>query len=129
MRNFSRLTASGAPTFLRDMTTLIVLFALIVLVGAGAKAIAFRRKLDREAHIIEAGIRDRFLADGELANLPMTVTVDMPISTRTPVAITIVGRIPEPHMREVVLAIVRDEASRMRREFAVVDRLRTGAGA
>src|SRR2546421_8626513 len=63
------------------------------------------------------------LREPSLAGLPLTPTVHVPMWTGTPATIDVTGQVPRPELKDLAVRLVSDEASRIRSDIKIVDRL------
>ena len=63
------------------------------------------------------------MREPSLAGLPLTPTVHVPMWKGTPATIEVTGQVPRPELKEIALRLVRDEATRIRSDIRIVDRL------
>lgn len=96
---------------------------LIVVVGIGVKLYDVKRKREDEGVALQARLSDALLGDPSLAGLPVTPTVHVPFSRRSPTVITLTGAVPSPARRENVLHIVHQVATPLTGEHEIEDRL------
>ena len=107
----------------------ILVFGLLVVVGALVKVFDLRRKREAEAVHVQAQISDALLRDPNLFGLPVTPTAHAPLWSGTPMAVEITGEVPSAAARESVLRIAWAEAQRIRPDVEVRDRLTVHAAA
>ncbi len=105
--------------------TLVFLGIALLLIVALAKGIDRKRKRGNEAVWLQAQISDALLRERSLASLPLTAIVQVPTWTRAPATIEMHGQVPTPQHRDAVLRIAEQEASRMRSDFRIDDRIRS----
>ncbi len=103
--------------------TLVFLGIALLLVVALAKGIDRKRRREDEAVWLQAQIADALLRDRSLASLTLTATAQVPIWTRAPATIEMRGQVPTPQHREAALRLAEQEASRMRSDFRIDDRI------
>ncbi len=102
---------------------LVLLGIALLLIVALAKAIDRKRKREDEAVWLQAQISDELFRDRNLASLAVTATVHVPVWTRAPATIELRGQVPTPQHREAALRVVEREASRVRSDFRIDDRI------
>jgi hypothetical protein len=115
---------AGAPS--GAMTTAAIVasaVAVLVILGALAKATDLRRKRDLEAVDLQARISDAMLRDPRLFGLPITVTAQVPLWTGAPVTVTAAGLAPSEDLRQAALRLIEREASRARPDSRVESRI------
>ena len=115
----SGASGSGAGT----LTMLLVLGGLIAIVAIGVKLYDLKRKREADAVHLQAQLSDALLREPSLFGTPITPTVHVPTWAGTPATIEVTGEIPSPEMRESALRIIRAEASRVRADFVIDDRM------
>src|SRR2546428_1041864 len=96
---------------------------LLVVIGIVAKLFDLKQKRESEAVQLQAQLSDALLREPSLAGLPLTPTVHVPMWTGTPARIEITGQVPRPELKDLALRLVSDEASRIRSDIKIVDRL------
>ncbi len=99
-----------------------IIIALLVVVGLAVKLFDLRRKREAEAVQLQAQISDALLRDPAFFGLPVVANADVPL-TGGPARIEIVGQVPNEAIREAVLRLAHHEASRIRADFTIEDRL------
>jgi hypothetical protein len=110
-------------------TVLVLLVGLLVIVGIGVKLYDLKRKREAEGVHLQAQVSDALLRDPSLFGLPVTPTAHVPWWSGTPARLEVVGRVPDPELRDRVLQLVEREARQIRSDVAVVDRLHIEAPA
>ena len=101
----------------------LVILALLVIVGVAVKLHDLRRRRESEAVQLQAQISDALMRDQLLYGVPIMATARAPFWRRSPATIEIAGQVPSPQARETALRIVRAEASRIRPDVQIEDRL------
>ena len=114
----ARSGGEGSP-----LAMALVIFALLVIVGVGVKLYDLRRRRESEAVQLQAQISDALMRDQLLYGVPIMATARAPFWRRSPATIEIAGQVPSPQARETALRIVRAEASRIRPDVQIEDRL------
>jgi hypothetical protein len=104
-------------------TVLVLLIGLLVLVGVGVKLYDLKRKREAEGVHLQAQVSDALLRDPSTYGLAVTPTASVPWWSGTPVRLEVVGRVPAPEVRERVLRLVEQEASHIRPDVVIADRL------
>ena len=104
-------------------TVLVLLVGLLVIVGIGVKLYDLKRKREAEGVHLQAQVSDALLRDPNLFGLPVTPTAHVPWWSGTPARLEVIGRVPEPELRDRVLQLVEREAKQIRPDVVVVDRL------
>ena len=102
---------------------LAVLAGLIVIVAIGVKLYDLKRKREADSVHLQAQLSDALLRESSLFGSPVTPTVHVPMWSGTPAVIEVTGEVPSQEVRDSALAIVRAEASRVRSDFTIADKL------
>jgi hypothetical protein len=105
-----------------ELIVILLSIGVLVLV-AGTKAIHHKRKREDEAVRLQAQISDALLRDPTLASLPVAPTVHFPVWRRSPARIEMYGQIPTAELRQAVLHVAEEEASRLLAAFHIHDRM------
>jgi hypothetical protein len=116
-------SASAASSGAGTVTMLAVLGGLIVIVAIGVKLYDLKRKREADAVHLQAQLSDALLREPSLFGTPITPTVHVPMWSGTPATIEVTGEVPSPEIREGALRIIRAEASRVRADFVIDDRM------
>jgi len=117
-------TSSGASSGGAGAGMVIgVVLALLIVVGIGVKMYDLKRKREAEAVHLQAQVSDALLREQSLFGLPITPTVRVPTWKGSPATIEVAGQVPSPEIRETAMRIIRSEASRIRPDFEIEDRL------
>jgi hypothetical protein len=103
--------------------TVVVILVALVIVGVGVKLYDLRRLRESEAVQLQAQVSDALLREQLLLGVPIMATARAPLWRRSPPTIEIAGQVPSPQARETALRIVRAEASRIRADVQIEDRL------
>jgi hypothetical protein len=101
----------------------VLVFGLLVVVGALVKIYDLRRKRETEAVHLQAQISDALLRDPNLFGLPVAATAHAPFWSGTPVTVELTGEVPDVNVRSAVTRIARSEAQRIRPDVEIVDHL------
>ena len=101
----------------------LVILGLLVLVGVAVKVYDRKRKRDAEAVHLQAQVSDALMRDARLAGHVLTPTAHVPTWSRGPATIEITGEVPDPTVLDIVLRVAREEASRIRPDVEIVDRM------
>jgi hypothetical protein len=112
--------ASGGSA---GLTALVIGAVLFIVIVAGVKLFDLKRKRESEAVQLQAQISDALLRDQAMFGLPITPTAHIPFWTGTPATVELAGQVPSPELRESATRIARDEATRMRPDAHIEDRL------
>jgi len=105
------------------IAAVIVVAGLLVVIGLAVKLFDLKRKRESEAVQLQAQLSDALLREPSLAGLPLTPTVHVPMWTGTPATIDVTGQVPKPELKDLALRLMSDEASRIRSDIKIVDRL------
>ena len=105
------------------LMALALMGALLVIVGIGVKIWDAKRKREAEAVHLQSQISDALLREQDFFGLAITPTVHAGMRRSAPMTIEVTGHAPSEAIRDAALRIVRDEASRVRSDFEVVDRI------
>ena len=97
--------------------------ALLVIVAIGVKLWDAKRKREAEAVHLQSQISDALLREQDFFGLAITPTVHASLRRGAPMKIEVTGHAPSEGVREAALRIVRDEASRVRSDFEIVDHI------
>ena len=112
--------ASGSGGY---VAATIVIIALLVVIGVVVKLFDLKRKRSAEAVHLQAQISDALLREQNVFRLPVTPTAHVPFLSGSPAVIEVSGEVPSPEIKETVLRLVQNEASRIRDDVRVEDRL------
>ena len=113
-------TGDGGGT---AIAAVVVVVGLLVVIGLAVKLFDLKRKRESEAVQLQAQLSDALLREPSLAGLPLTPTVHVPMWRGTPATIELTGQVPRPEAKDIALRLVRDEATRIRPDIEIVDRL------
>ena len=113
-------TGNGGGT---AIAAVVVVVGLLVIIGVAVKLFDLKRKRESEAVQLQAQLSDALLREPAFAGLPLTPTVHVPMWKGTPATIEVTGQVPRPELKEIALRLVRDEATRIRSDIRIVDRL------
>jgi hypothetical protein len=102
----------------------LVVLGLLVIVGVAVKLYDRKRKRDAEAVHLQAQISDALMREPALAGLVLTPTASVPSWGKGPAVIEITGEVPEAQSHDLALRIAREEASRIRPDVRLEDRIR-----
>lgn len=105
------------------LALVLLTLGFIVVIGAAGKLVDLRRRREEDAVYLESQISDVLLRDPKLFRLPIKSTVRLPTWKGSPAAITVSGQVPTPELRQVILRTVEEEASRIRSDFRIEDRI------
>lgn len=101
----------------------LVVLGLLVLVGIAVKLYDRKRKREAESVHLQAQVSDALMRDPVLAGLVLTPTAHVPTWGNGPATIEITGEVPDARAREFVLRVAHDEASRIRSDVRIEDRM------
>jgi hypothetical protein len=101
----------------------IVIVALLVVIGVMVKLFDLKRKRSAEAVHLQAQISDALLREQNVFRLPITPTAHVPFIKGSPAIVEVSGEVPSSEMRDTVIRLVRNEATRIRSDVEVEDRL------
>jgi len=101
----------------------LVIIALLVVIGVVVKLFDLKRKRSAEAVHLQAQISDALLREQNVFRLPVTPTAHVPFLKGTPAVIEVSGEVPSTELKDTVLRLVQSEASRIRDDVRVEDRL------
>ena len=105
------------------LMALALMGALLVLTGIGVKIWDAKRKREAEAVHLQSQISDALLREGDFFGLAITPTVHAGVRKNAPMRIEVTGQAPSAAVRDAALRTVRDEASRMGRDFEIEDHI------
>ncbi len=105
------------------LAAVILVVGLAVIIGAAAKVVDLSSKRESEALELQAQVGDAFLRDGALSRLPVVPTAHVPILKGSPATVEISGQVPNAELRQVAVRIAEQEASRVRPDVHIEDRL------
>ncbi len=100
---------------------------LLLIIGLLARWSTLRHKRETEAVELEAQISDALLRERELINLGVLPRVHVPFWKGTPATVQMTGHVPSPELREEVLRVAAREATRIRPDVHIYDRIAVGA--
>jgi hypothetical protein len=101
----------------------LLVMALLVAVGVAVKVYDVKRKRDDEGVALQSRLSDALLGDPSLAGCPVTPTVHVPFSRRSPTTITLTGTVPSGARRDTVMQLVKVVAMPIDRNYEIEDRL------
>lgn len=104
---------------------MIGLLAIVlgVLLGLGVQGVALKRKRDAEAVCLERGISEALRRDRVLECFPVVPIARIPLWRGSPAIIEIYGGVPTRELREAALQVAAEEASRIRSDFRIHNRM------
>ena len=116
-------TAPAASSSGGYVAVTLVILALLVVIGVVVKLFDLKRKRSAEAVHLQAQISDALLREQNVFRLPVTPTAHIPFLKGTPAVVEISGEVPSSELKDTVLRLVKSEASRIRDDVRVEDRL------
>jgi hypothetical protein len=105
------------------IVAVVLIAALLVIIGAAVKVYDLKRKREADAVHVQAQVSDALLRESALFAVPVTATAHVPMWSGTPAAIVISGQVPSRELHDAVLRIVRQEATRIRPDVVITDRM------
>jgi len=105
------------------LMALALMGALLLIVGIGVKIWDAKRKREADAVHLQSQLSDALLREADFFGLAITPTVHAGLRRSAPMIIEVTGQAPSQTVRDAALRIVRDEASRTRSDFEIVDRV------
>ena len=105
------------------LAAIVIVVALVLILGVLVKMLDLKRKREAEAVHVQAQVSDALLREATLFGLPITPTAHVPLWSGTPAIVEVTGQVPSPALREMVIRLVRAEATRVRPDVQVEDRL------
>jgi hypothetical protein len=121
------VTPPGAPPSAAGWSGTVILglaaLALVVILGVVARLYDRRRKREAEAIGVQSRLSDALLTDRTLQGAIVTPTVHAPMWKRSPLIIEVCGDVPTAELRDAVLRVVLREASQLRPDVEVEDKL------
>jgi hypothetical protein len=111
---------SGVAGVVVSLAGLLVFVMAIVIV---ARLLDLRKRRQAQAVALQSRISDALMREGRLGDVVVTPTVRVPFWSGRPATIELTGRVPTPDIHEAVLSIVRSEASRVRPDVVIEDRI------
>ena len=116
-----------SPTATGDSAGVLVAFALmgalLLIVGVGVKIWDAKRKREAEAIHLQSQLSDALLREADFFGLAITPTVHASLSKNTPMIIEVTGQAPSDSVRSAAMRAVHQEASRMRTDFELVNKI------
>lgn len=100
-----------------------LVMALIIAVGVAVKVYDVRRKREDEGVALQSRLSDALLGDPSLAGCPVTPTVHVPFSRRSPTTIALTGTVPSGARRDTVMQLVQAVAMPFESNYEIEDRL------
>lgn len=105
------------------LAALLVILGLVAIITIAVKAIDLRVRREAEGMHLQAQVSDALLRDARLVGLAIVPTAHVPILKGSPAMLEVSGQVPNPELREAALRIVEGEASRVRPDVHIEDRL------
>lgn len=119
----SAVPSTGGAAGEGGLAILFLLVALFVIVGVAVKLVDLKRKRESEAVHLQAQVSDALLREASLFGLPITPNAHVPFWRGTPATLEVAGQVPTPDLHAAVMRVVEEEASRIRPDVRIVDRL------
>ena len=113
------MSSVGSP----ELYGTILIVGLVVLVGVAVKMYDRKRKREDEAIQLQAQVSDALLRDPRLVNVPIVVTAHVPTFGHGPAGLEMSGQVPSRDLADVALRVVEQEASRIRPDVVIENRL------
>ncbi len=113
-------SASGGSSALAFLGVII---ALLLIIAFLARWSTLRGRRETEAVQLEAQIADALLRERALINLGVLPKVHVPFWSGSPATVEMSGHVPSPELREAVLRVAEHEATRIRPDVRVYDRI------
>ncbi len=104
------------------LAMVVLMMGLMVIIVAAAKIIDLRNKREAEALELQAQVGDAFLQDRALGGLPVVPTAHVPLKG-SPATLEVSGQVPNAELREAAVHIAEQEASRVRPDVRIEDKL------
>lgn len=101
---------------------IVIVVAFLVVIALVAKLLDAKRKRENEAVLLQAQISDALLREAQLAALAVVPTARVSFWSGPP-TVELTGRAPTEEIRRAVLALARSEASRVRPDAEIEDRI------
>jgi hypothetical protein len=105
------------------LIALALMGAMLVIVGVGVKIWDAKRKREADAVHLQSQLSDALLREADFFGLAITPTVHAGLRKSAPMIIEVTGQAPSEIVRNAALRIIQDEASRVRSNFEIVDRI------
>lgn len=110
--------AGGAGALL----VLGIVAALLIGLVVAVKLYDRKQRHEADAVHLQGQLSDALLRDARFTGLGITPTVHIPLAG-SPVRIEVSGAVPGPELREAALRLIRAEASSVRPDVEIVDRV------
>jgi hypothetical protein len=101
----------------------LLVMGLLIAVGLAVKVYDVKRKREDEGIALQSRLSDALLGDPSLAGCPVTPTVHVPFSRRSPTTIALTGTVPSGARRDTVMQLVKVVAMPLDRNYEIEDRL------
>ena len=105
------------------LIALVLAAALVAILVVTVKMLDHKRKRETETVSLQAQIADALLRDPAVFRLSIIPTARIPLWRGTPATIEVRGEVPTPELRQAILRLVEQEASRVRSDFRIEDRI------
>jgi len=109
------------------IAAIVVVVGLLAVIGLAVKLFDLKRKRESEAVQLQAQVSDALLRDPMLAGLALTATARIPMWRATPTTIQVTGQVPTREVKDAALDLVRREATGIRPDVRVEDRISVGS--
>ena len=103
----------------------LLIMGLIIAVGVAVKLYDVKRKREDEGIALQSRLSDALLSDPSLAGYPVTPTVHVPFSRRSPITLTLTltGTVPSGAQRDRAMQLVKQVAMPYEGNYEIEDRL------
>jgi hypothetical protein len=101
----------------------LIVLALLVIVGVVTRFYDRRRQGEADALGLQSLLSDALLTGRALQSASVTPTVHAPMWKRSPLIVEVRGDVPTAELRDAVLRVVQREATRLRPDVEVEDKL------
>jgi hypothetical protein len=113
----------GAGSTENAVALLGIVAAFVLTIVVVAKVLDLKRKRETEAALLQAQVSDALLRDARFGELSVTPTARVPLWSGSPATIELAGWVPTPDLHEAVLRLARSEATRVRHDLIIEDRV------
>jgi hypothetical protein len=120
------VTPPGAPSPEGSRETVILgltLLALLVILVVGIRFYDRYRTREADAIGLQSRLSDALLMDRALQSASVTPTVHAPMLKQWPLIVEVHGDVPTAELRDAVLRVVKREATQLRPDVEVEDKL------
>jgi len=105
------------------LMAVVAVGGLLVIMAAAVKVVDLRNKRESESAQLQAQISDALLRERTLTRLQLVPTVRIPSWSGSPATIDVKGPVPTAEVKDMVLRIVHEEATRVRPDVLIEDHL------